>query len=769
MIRDQEDFLQELLRDFRIEASEHYQKVVSGLRQLESLKDPVENIRYIESIYRAFHSLKGASRAVNLLDIEKLCMKLEGVFQDLKKEVISFNPSLLAILYRSTDILKDLLDDIDRNEKKVNGLSLQNHIHQLEEISSESRKNPEKTAPFTPSPSSPVQSLSENSSDNNFHQPEQKKTKIPMQIHVDKPSELASLRVSVAKLNKIFRQAEELTSIKNSLTHYTEKLRQITGNHVKHQGTMNIKSLPGMDNQPYEVGTSISRDLVEKIVFFESLTDSLYRITKNFDELQVSAAKIIDDMMLNIKDTLLSPFSTLLSLIPKIVRDLSAESQKTIHLEVKGDEVLIGRRILEEMKDPMIHLIRNCIDHGIEPTEERIKKGKPAEGTLKVEVFTLPGNKIQIRVEDDGRGIQTEKLVASALKNGLITREKSLKMKENEIHHLIFSSGVSTSPYITDISGRGLGMAIVSENVSRMGGKIEVDSSPKGTRFNITLPQSLNLFQGILIQSGGMMFVLPSESIETILSLNSSEGKKMETRKSILYQDQYIPLARFSSLLNLRVSPESRKEDKLPLIILREDKEQAAILVEKIFRPIEGVLKDLGALVHHLRFFSGSTILGNGRIVPILHVSEIIRNMQETSAESAASEAIQRNSADSEVPIRVLIAEDSITIRALLKNYLESAGFLVTTSIDGKDAFQKLQKETFHIVVSDVEMPKMNGFELTQHIRKTESIKNIPLILVTALETPEDRRKGMDAGANAYIVKSNFEKGNLVETIKKLV
>jgi len=425
---------------------------------------------------------------------------------------------------------------------------------------------------------------------------------------------------------------------------------------------------------------------------------------------------------------------------------------------------------LEELKDPLIHLIRNCIDHGIETTNERLRKRKPPKGKIELKILQNIDRKIELHLSDDGSGLDKNKIIQAALKSGILSPAEIEKLTDKEVYALIFKSGISTSPIITTVSGRGLGMSIVAEKVAKLGGSIDFESQKDvGTEFILSLPQTITTFRGILVKTSEQQFIIPSYVFERVIRVKNTEISTVESRKSIRYNNETLAISFLSDVLKI---PSAKKrnlsEDYFQTIILCFSQKKMAFVVDEIVGEHEGLVKDLGLQLSRVTNISGATILGSGRVVPILNPSELMDSV--TQANSSLDYAYKTpGKSEDVIQKRILVAEDSITVRTLLRNFIESAGYFVKTTVDGMEAFEVIQHDSFDLIVSDVEMPRMNGFELTAKIRENSDHANLPVILVTALETAEDKQRGMEVGANAYITKSNFEKSNLIDTIQRLL
>jgi len=421
---------------------------------------------------------------------------------------------------------------------------------------------------------------------------------------------------------------------------------------------------------------------------------------------------------------------------------------------------------LEEIKDPLVHVLRNCIDHGIEDPSERKRNGKATRGTISVSITPKDGGKVELLLSDDGAGIDVKKIRTAAATLGGGSKEQIQSLRDEDVLPLVFQSGLSTAPIITNLSGRGLGLAIAREKVEKLGGTLAVESRQSaGTSFRIVLPLTLATFRGVLVRSGELLFIVPSSYIERVTRVDRGDIKTIENRETIRFGGEVVSLARFRNLLELNsAGAASDPFDKLHILILRAAGERIAFQVDEILSEQEILAKPFGQQLSRVRNLAGATILATGKTVPIINVYDLMKS------------AI--NSDDVVVPVvesvragkkSILIAEDSITARALLRNILESGGYDVKTAVDGLDAYTALKAGKFDLVVSDVEMPRMTGFDLTAKIRADKNLSEVPVVLVTALDSREDRERGIDVGANAYVVKSTFDDSDLLQIIQRLI
>lgn len=759
MDKKNNEFLKRLLATFSIEAEDRINKIYSGLMSLEKQASPEKAIEEIEIIFREAHSLKGASRAVNLINIEKICQSMESIFASLKSGKIILSPDLIKLLFASVDLIQKLLSNSSMKESVDDDLLTTELLLQLEKgAKGEIFTNPAN-----------VTIKNENESTN-------------AEIGI-LPSN--TVKISTAKLDSLLLQAEELipstlsfkqsaVDLKNIFEDIISYERQFSNLPIK-TFNVNLKNQTQNNNRAVSLLENETVKLKEfaqqSNEFIKSIGNKLNVLIKRAEQEQYSLRGRVTTLLEGIKNSLMMPFSSIVEQYPNIVRKMAIENGKEIELVILGEMIEVDRRILQEMKDPLLHLIRNCIDHGIEKPEERKSQKKYYKGTITLSITHKEGNNFEILVSDDGAGVSIDSVKSAALKLGVITHEEINKMDEKEVLSLIFQSGISTSSIITDISGRGLGLAIVRDTIEKLNGIISIETKiNEGTAFRIVLPLKLANFLGILVRSNGNLFVFPSSGIERVMRVNKKSIITIENKEALQFDGQTISLVRLNDVMELPavISPQIEKE--MHSVIVNIDEKRIAFLVDEILDEQEVLIKNFNKPLLRVKNFLGATILGNGELVPVINLQDLIKSSLQLKKEIASiNTALPSPDQEETTRKSILLAEDSITARALLKNILEGAGYNVKTAVDGIDAFTQLRENKYDIVVSDVEMPRMNGFDLTAKIRSDDKLSDLPVVLVTALNSREDREKGIDAGANAYIVKSSFDQSNLLEVIKRFI
>jgi len=420
---------------------------------------------------------------------------------------------------------------------------------------------------------------------------------------------------------------------------------------------------------------------------------------------------------------------------------------------------------LEELREPLIHLVRNSIDHGIEPPEERGRKGKPACGKLSISA-RQEGTKILVMVKDDGKGLDPRVIAETAVKKGLASAEEIQRWPDDEVLDLIFQPGFSTAAGLTEISGRGIGLDAVVERIEKLKGSIATESKPgEGVTFTLSLPLTLTTTHALLFQSGGDIFCLPTDALEKTLLLSPDDITHIEGKDTVVIDGTPLAFAWLAEVLNLP-KIDAGKNGTLAALLLRGAKGRVVFGVEALLGEEEVVVKALGKFFGHLPQVTGGTILGKGEIALILNPNDLLRSVSHQTKASPAL-PVRAIAPRPSAKKRVLVVEDTLTTRTLEKNILEAAGFDVTTAVDGEDALIKLYEKTFDIVVSDVQMPRLDGFALTERIKKDQRFKDLPVILVTALQTDADKKRGIEVGADAYLTKAVFDQKRFLEIVHR--
>ncbi len=740
-----EEFMRKLSEAFAVEAGEHLQAMTAGLLELERSTPGDAQRELIETTFREAHSMKGAARAVNRTDIEMVCQTLESVFATWKQQPFTAAPEVFDVLNRAVDLVTRLVslaevaqsssdqEEITRSVQELGGLQ---KTHEQTRQGSEGGR---------------VEEMKSKPAPREKTEPEAAPRSLPIQIS-EKIHAAETVRISVEKLDAVLLQAEEMVSVKLAAAQNATDLREIGGR------------FEAWRKQSANAQTDLASQQ-----FIAEIEKSFRGLQRRSAEDERTLAMQIDALLEDAKQLVMLPFSTLLDVFPKQVRDLARDQGKEIELVLEGRDIEIDKRILEELKTPLIHLVRNAVDHGIEKPEAREKSGKPARAWLTISVSQREGNKVEITIRDDGEGIDVAQVKASAIKNGVVTTADAEALDDKAALGLIFQSGVSTSPIITELSGRGLGMAIVREKIENLGGQIAIETEVKaGTTFRISLPVTLATFKGVLVAAGGQTFVIPTAGIERIVRVRPDEIGTVEGKETIAINAQIVSLVRLDDVLDLPRQNKPGDTDFTEVLVLAASEKRIGFAVDTVLHEQEVLVKNLNQPLARVRNIAGATILASGTPLLILHVPDLLKSAVRASGSGRSGVVAAKSPADAAVR-NVLVVDDSVTSRMLLKNILESAGYNVTTAVDGVDGFTAARERDFDVVISDVEMPRMDGFELTSRLRADARLSEIPVVLVTALGSREHQERGIDAGANAYITKGSFDQTNLLEVIRRFV
>ena len=498
----------------------------------------------------------------------------------------------------------------------------------------------------------------------------------------------------------------------------------------------------------------------------ESLGNLVSSLKTRASEDITSLGIISDRLESGIQDLRQLPLATVFNLFPRMVRDLARQQGKEINLVMEGGDTKTDKRILEEIKDPLLHLLRNAIDHGIETPEERASLGKPTTATILLRGYQS-GNSIGIEISDDGRGLNLESIKSTALKRGVHTEAELAAMKEAQIQSLIFASGFSTRTEVTELSGRGVGLDVVRTNIERLKGSIQVTSTPgNGCKFQVSLNTSLATAKVLIVEIDETLYAIPLEFIQTMLTISRQDIFAIEDSQNIMFADRPTSISWLADLLQLPRSRNKLANNKqnLPCIILQIGSDRFGVIVDALIDRRDVVLKPQSKLLKRIPNIAGATILGSGEVCMILNPTDLLHSLRKGVWHNVSLRVEQANTRN-----KLLLVEDSIIIRTQMQRLLQGAGYDVSIAVDGLEGWNKLQEEHFDVIVSDVEMPNLNGLELTAKIRQEDRYAHLPIILVTTLASAEDKRRGAEAGANAYLTKGDFDQKLLIDTLNQLI
>jgi len=727
------------LARFVEEAREHCSRISDGLLNLEKSPGDTETIN---GLFRSAHTIKGSSRMMKLSGITMLAHKMEDVLDAVRGGKMPLTPPVSDVLFRGVDALLLMLGPITAGDTSGEAPeALCAELAQVAAVPAAGEAPELLVAPVAPDTSATVVA--------------------PVVITAAEPPRLPTatkggqvdyLRINAAKIDGLIRLMGEIVSEQGRFRRHIGRLSEIERATERH-----LKLVEGQ----FHSGDTEHTSLLEASAALQlSLRQSVRAMT--------AASLMQDHLVGDLQETSLrmrmQPLSTVFDPLRRTVRDLAREQGKDVDFVVEGGDTELDRKIIDRIGDSLMHMIRNSLDHGVENAEERVVAGKPPKGTINLSAFYDSGC-VTISLGDDGRGLSVDKIREKALAKRLFADDTLAGMSRAEITDLIFMPGFSTSPIITDISGRGVGMDVVRKSiVDELKGTIIIETREgEGTTFLLRLPLNLAVFPLFLLSTGGKICALPATSLVEMLSVQRGEIIEIVNKRAIRLREQIIPVEGLAALL--RLAPETPAEPGEALIvIIRDGEEKLGLIVDEIIGREEMVVKPLPLHLQSLRMVSGVTIGEQDSIINVLHVPELIRQAREIAEPGRLRPAAKEDRA-----VTVLVVDDSINTREIEKSILEAYGYTVVTAEDGEEAFEMTRGTLYDLVITDVEMPRLDGFSLTKRLRDDERYRHVPIIIVTSLEKDEDKKRGISVGANAYIVKGAFDQSNLIETVRSLI
>ena len=473
-----------------------------------------------------------------------------------------------------------------------------------------------------------------------------------------------------------------------------------------------------------------------------------------FNELSRSLNDLQDRAM----RTQMVPVSTITDQLHRAVRDLSRAQGKDIRWEARGTDTELDRGVLYQLSDSLMHLVRNAVDHGIEPPTEREAAGKQPQATVRLHAMQL-GSEVIIAVTDDGRGIDVDRVSRQADRHGIDTGG----MSEEELLGLTFQAGLSTTQFVTDISGRGVGLDVVRTNVEAAQGRVEVQSERgAGSEFRIIVPITVAVLRCLLVDAGGQSFALPFHRVLLSQAHDPSKAAHAEGRPVVSVDGHPIPVQNLAETLGLT----GGEGTKGPVVVLADTSRRHAFQVDRLIGQRDVVLKALNPLLSHLPAVAGASVEPDGSVLLVLDPPGLIQRARQASRVNGLRSPIERSRAHRR---SILVVDDALTIRELQRSILERAGFDVRVATDGNHALSNLAEEPSDLVLTDIEMPNMDGFELTEAIRAHPTLANIPVLILSSRSSDADRQRGLDVGADGYIIKSSFDEASLLSAVNRLL
>lgn len=739
---------------FRDETVENVRILNEGLLTLDSL-DADARRECIDAIFRAMHTIKGSARLLGFEDVGRVAHTCEHILSAVREGQRDLNQALTDDLLRGGDAILELVAAaIDGRASSIDVAMLTMTLGRGARTSveeAEPQPEPESFPPSLPAPPIAPPPVAE--------APPTPQPKAP------RAAARQTIRVRVDRLDRLLDLAGELSVSRQTNIAHLQSLDELQMLLEQQERLLlaldtNLKRLRFTPAQR----EAIERHINGALNIGERAGKLAKAQTERFGQHANLSMHLIEDLEQEVMAARLLPVSTLFANLPRAVRELCRDLGKDAALTLLGETTELDRKVIEALGDPLVHLLRNALDHGIETPDEREAAGKPRQGRIEISARTF-GSHAHLILRDDGCGIDPQRVREAAARKNLITAETASVLSDQDAIELIFAPGFSTAQMITDISGRGVGMDVVRTNIMEIGGQVRIESQVGiGTTITLILPLTLVTTRILMIELGEQIFALPASGCLGSAWAYPEQVQTIEGRAVIPYQGRLAPLMRMADLLDVAGANPFPMRHRTPIVLIGTAQRPIALLVDRLVDEREAVIKSLGPLMERQRRYGGAMMLGDGRLVLLVNPTTLA---QTTRGMALAAPVARRDIAQR--PSRLLVVDDSFTTRELIRSILQAASYEVITAVDGLDALDKLRADAYDLVVSDVEMPRIDGFQLTAQIRKDLGLTELPVVIVTSLASEIHRRRGLEVGAQAYIVKSQFDQSNLLETVRQLL
>lgn len=758
---DKDKLAKRLLATFQGEIPEHVGALNENLLALEKDPSGPGAADRIKSLFRAAHSLKGAARSVSLHPIEQMCHHLEEVLRAIQGGTVPLGEETFALLFAAADALDDARTRLTAEQDLAGG-----PLEQLATRLAAVAEPHAKTRPLEPlrprrasSGETRARAAPASSPPRGTGTPAREAPPAAGPLPGAEPSGVPGgdgvIRVAAAKVDTLLIRSGELLVAQGRLERAEAGVAAV--GEALARLHRDWKRGPRTARAPE--GAKRSRNGAEELdEMLGTVRAELERVGVALLEDRRAMSRSVALMDEAVRHVRLIPFAEACQALDRTVRDLAKTRGKEVDVVVAGASIEVDRSILEGLRDPLLSLARNAVDHGIELPAARRAAGKPERGRIVV-ASALRGSRIEVSVADDGAGVDVAAVRERARQRGL-----SAPDDDRQAFALLFESGFSTAEHVTEISGRGVGLDIVKTRAEALQGTVEIASERGlGTRVTLTLPGTLTTLRALLVAAGGEIFAIPANSLVRMVRMEPGGIRSVGGREVIPGgEGPPIPIFPLERVLGLREGT-APKRKILAVVVGRQA--QVALAVDELIAEREVLVKALGPRLGDIRHIVGGTILETGRVALILNVNELGRSALERPGESA----LATHPETTEARKRILLADDSATTRSLERSILEAAGYEVLTAVDGEQAFHLLYERGADLLVSDVDMPRMDGMSLCKKVRASKRFRDLPVVLVTGLESEQDRARGAEAGADAYLVKSEFDQRNLLSTISVLL
>ncbi len=785
------DDLQEIMEDFLIEAFEMNEQLDQDLVELEH--NP-EDLDLLNRIFRVAHTIKGSSSFLNLNILTHLTHNMEDVLNRARKGEIKITPDIMDVVLRSIDLMKTLLVTIrdtgsDTNNGKEN--EIEEAVKQLQAITSQNLEGAKETSGTKEAPQKEVK---EEAKEEAKEENKENKAKAPTAENPASDNPLAdepdldyanmSAEEVEAEIERLLnkrqeadkeRRAQKKQEAKQEVTPTKEPPKTETPKAPKTETKAKAKADTEENKAPsigveQTVRVDVRRldhlmNLIGELVLGKNRLIRIYsdveerydgeKFLEELNQVVSSISAVTTDLQLAVMKTRMQPVGKVFNKFPRMVRDLSRELGKSIELIIEGEETELDKSIVEEIGDPLIHIIRNSCDHGIEPLEERRRLNKPETGKVQLSAYN-EGNHIVIKISDDGKGLDPVMLKEKAIEKGVISERDAEGMSDREAFNLIFKPGFSTAKVVSNVSGRGVGMDVVKTNIEKLNGIIEIDSEVGvGTTQKLKIPLTLAIIQALLVGVQEEYYAIPLSSVLETVRISQDEIYTVDGKSVLRLRDEVLSLVRLSDIFKVDAILESNSDVYVVIIGLADQK--IGVIVDYLIGQEEVVIKSLGYYLKNTRGIAGATVRGDGKITLIVDVGAMMDMAKsiKVNITTLMNESENTKSKNSPSDYIVLAIDDSSTDRAIIRKCLKPLGITLLEATNGLEGLEMLKNgdKIPDAILVDIEMPKMDGYTFASEVRKYNKFKNLPLIAVTSRVTKTDRMRGVESGMTEYITK----------------
>ncbi|GAA9976691.1 chemotaxis histidine kinase/response regulator CheAY2 [Helicobacter pylori] len=780
------DDLQEIMEDFLIEAFEMNEQLDQDLVELEHSP---EDLDLLNRIFRVAHTIKGSSSFLNLNILTYLTHNMEDVLNRARKGEIKITPDIMDVVLRSIDLMKTLLVTIrdtgsDTNNGKEN--EIEEAVKQLQAITSQNLEGAKEGTKEAPKEEAEKEAKKENTKEN-----QENKEKAPTAENSASDNPLAdepdldyanmSAEEVEAEIERLLNKRQEADKERRAQKKQEAKPKQEvapktetpkapkTETKAKAKADTEENKAPSIGVEQ-TVRVDVRRldhlmNLIGELVLGKNRLIRIYgdveerydgeKFLEELNQVVSSISAVTTDLQLAVMKTRMQPVGKVFNKFPRMVRDLSRELGKSIELIIEGEETELDKSIVEEIGDPLIHIIRNSCDHGIEPLEERRRLNKPETGKVQLSAYN-EGNHIVIKISDDGKGLDPVMLKEKAIEKGVISERDAEGMSDREAFNLIFKPGFSTAKVVSNVSGRGVGMDVVKTNIEKLNGIIEIDSEVGvGTTQKLKIPLTLAIIQALLVGAQEEYYAIPLSSVLETVRISQDEIYTVDGKSVLRLRDEVLSLVRLSDIFKVDAILESNSDVYVVIIGLADQK--IGVIVDYLIGQEEVVIKSLGYYLKNTRGIAGATVRGDGKITLIVDVGAMMDMAKsiKVNITTLMNESENTKSKNSPSDYIVLAIDDSSTDRAIIRKCLKPLGITLLEASNGLEGLEMLKNgdKIPDAILVDIEMPKMDGYTFASEVRKYNKFKNLPLIAVTSRVTKTDRMRGVESGMTEYITK----------------